>query len=67
MESTTRQRVTTHRRRRMSDEQWDLVRPILKRLYYDQGNPLLEVKKIIEESHNFKASYVILKHNERIC
>ncbi|MCJ1237707.1 hypothetical protein MMC14_005694 [Varicellaria rhodocarpa] len=43
-------------RRRYPQEKWDAVQPIIQLLYIDQGLPLSETKKIMEQKHGFIAS-----------
>ena len=46
-----------HRRYpRYPAKKWNEIKPILESLYLDQGCPLSEAKRILEEEHNFKAS-----------
>ena len=49
---------TSSLRRRYPQEKWDAVQPIIQLLYIDQGLPLSETRKIMEEKHGFVASYV---------
>ena len=49
-----------HRRYpRYPAKKWNEIKPILESLYLDQGCPLSEAKRILEEEHNFKASLLL--------
>ena len=54
---TAPSRVSTPRRR-YGQDQWKAVRPVLYDLYIQQGNSLLQTRRILEEEHGFIASYV---------
>ena len=45
-------------RRRYSPEKWAIIQLIVESLYIDQGRPLHETMRILEEEHSFKTSYV---------
>ena len=53
-------------RRRYTQEKWDTVQPLIKLLYIDQGLPLSETMKIMEQNHGFIASYVYLNLGLRL-
>ncbi|KAH6888196.1 Clr5 domain-containing protein [Thelonectria olida] len=44
------------------DSEWELVRPHITRLYYDQSKPLREVRRIIHEKYNFDATPRMYKY-----
>ena len=46
--------------RRYPIEKWNEMKPILQMLYIDQGRSLSSAKRILEEEHDFIASYVWL-------
>ena len=56
----TLQSVSTSKqsRRRYSPKTWTAIQPLVGRLYLNQGRPLHETMRILEEEHCFKASYV---------
>lgn len=41
-------------------KKWDKHRDVIVRLYKEQNLPLHEVRKILEDKHQFKASCVLL-------
>ena len=46
--------------RRYPIEKWNEMKPILQMLYINQGRSLSDAKRILEEEHDFIASYVWL-------
>ena len=45
-------------RRRYTSERWEDARPTIEDLYINQGFSLVKTKKIMEEEHDFVASYI---------
>jgi hypothetical protein len=45
-----------------SEEEWEAVRPVIERLYTRERRKLRYVMEIMEEKHNFKATYDIPGH-----
>lgn len=42
---------------RHSEEEWEVVRPVIERLYVRERRKLRYVMEIMKEKHNFKATY----------
>ena len=47
---------TMQARTRISATQWENVRPIIERVYMEEGKSLAVTRKVLEDEHHFRAS-----------